>query len=215
MIEIDEKSIAYAFVANGVQIYLSDNGYFLASKLACMDCGESWYMNLTECFLCGTINPYLYTCASCGAFQSITKSTSSCSECGSSELYMSCPNTECISNTNETIFSEANGFGGIFNKNSGFSIAQQHCLNCGSKHHVYKNYKVYVRSVDNTEIRFNDLEIESDHISDNSYLIIKYKNDEEIKYRLYKISDISGTNFVLDNLKDKFTDIVSELYPVI
>lgn len=214
MTETDEKSISYAFIANGVQIYTSNKGYFLVSKLVCSDCGESWYMNLTECFLCGAINPYLYTCASCGAFQSITKSSGSCSKCGSSKLYMSCPNPNCVSNKNETILAESNRLGGVFNKDSGFLIAQQQCLNCGSKHHEYKNYKIYVRSVGSTEIRFNDLEIESDYVSDYSYLIIKYKNGEDINYCLYKLSEISCTNFQLDNLKGKFEDIVSELYPV-
>ena len=212
----DDKSIAYAFIANGVQIYLNEEDHFLVSKLICVDCGDSWYMNLTECFLCGAINPFLYRCSECNKFQSITKSGDKCSnsECGSEELYMVCPNPECLSNTNANIFKVANAFGGVFNKESGFLIAQQFCLSCGSKHHTYKNYEIYVRVISKDSGDFKELNIDSNNISDNSYLIAKYKPDAKtLKYGLYKIKDIVDKTFKLNNLKDNFGLVVSELYP--
>lgn len=211
---IDEKSIAYAFIANGVQIYLNEEEHFIVSKLICFKCGDPWYMNLTECFLCGAINPFLYRCSDCGAFQSITKSGNECSQCRSEELYMVCPNQDCISNKNTAIFSEANDYGGVFNKESGLLISQQYCLTCGSKYHTYKNYDIYVRTSNIEELDFKELKINPDNISDKAYLIIKYKpNNATLKYGLYKIEDIINRKFTLKNLKDNFGSVVAELYP--
>ena len=194
----DNKSIAYAFIANGVQIYLNDEDHFLVSKLICVDCGNSWYTNLTECFLCGAINPFLYRCSSCGKFQSITKSGDECSNCRLKDLKMVCPNPDCLSNTNKDISKEANKYGGIFNKESGLSIAQQFCLSCGSKHHTYKNYEIHVRVADKDEIEFKKLNIFSKYMSNNSYLIVKYKpNTKTLKYGLYRIKDIHSKKFKL------------------
>lgn len=214
--KIDEKSIAYAFIANGIQIYLGEN-YFLASRLVCLKCGEYWYMNLTECFLCGAKNPHLFQCISCGSFQSITKSNQKCNNCDSSDdLFMVCPNPECISNNNDNIKEKANTYGGALNKDSGLSISQQYCLNCGSKYHWYKSYKIYVRCVPNRKVKFEDLNITPDSLSDSSYLLIKYKqNEKSIEYGLYKIREIVGKAFELNSLEDSFAEIVSELFPVV
>jgi hypothetical protein len=211
----NEKSIAYAFIANGVQIYLNENEPFIVSKLVCAECGDAWYMNLTECFLCGAINPFLYQCSSCKTFQSITKSSNQCSKCRSNKLYMVCPNPKCVSNTNKDLFSSANSYGGVFNKESGLLIAQQYCLTCGSKHHIYKNHSIYVRVSNKKEINFNDLEINPDGISNNSYLIVKYKpNSSTLYYELFNINDVINKRVILKNLKDNFKNIVAELYPI-
>tara|TARA_Y100000031_G_C8211807_1_gene381371 strand:+ start:107 stop:754 length:648 start_codon:yes stop_codon:yes gene_type:complete len=213
--EIDEKSIAYAFISEEVQIYLSEEeGYFIASKLICSECEAFWYMNLTECFICGTTNPFLFRCSDCNSFESITKSSGKCNQCSSEELYMVCPNPDCLSNKDNTLKEEANGYGGVFNKNSGLRITQQYCLNCGSKHHRYKNYKIYVRLANTKEVKFEDLKINADYVSDKSYLIIKFKDKGKIKYGLYKIKDLVAEKFELTNLKDRFKDVVNELFPV-
>ena len=127
---------------------------------------------------------------------------------------MACPNPDCLSNNDDTVKEEANDFGGVFDKNSGLRIAQQYCLNCGSKHHRYKNYKIYVRSVNTKEVKVEDLKINADYVSDKSYLIIKFKDNDKIEYGLYKIKDLVSEKFELTNLKDKFSDIVNELFPV-
>lgn len=211
----DEKSIAYAFIANGVQIYLNDEeDFFLVSKLICDNCGNSWYMNLTECFLCGAKNSFLYRCSKCGKFQSITKSSNRCSNCGSDNLFMVCPNPECISNKDSQILKESNNYGGVLNKNSGLIIAQHYCLNCGSNFHRYKNYRIYVRKTEKDSISFKDLQIDSNKISESSFLILKWVKKGAIKYGLYKIGDIVGKTVNPNNLYEKFSDMVSVLYPI-
>ena len=213
--KIDDRSIVYALIANGVQIYFSDDDYFIASKLICVECGYPWYMNLTECFLCGEINKFLYRCSDCFTFQSITKSNMKCKECGSSNLYMMCSNPDCLSNKDIEIKNRVYKLGGVFDKNSGLLIAQQYCINCGSNFHEYKNYKIVIRIVNDEEFDYDSLNINEDMVSDNSYLIIKYKPNELIlKYESFPIKDILGKKVSLNNLKDKFEDIVNELFPI-
>jgi len=213
--EINNKSIAYAFIANGVQIFLNDEDYFIASKLVCSDCGDSWYMNLTECFLCGAKNPFLFRCSSCGSFQSITKSSGKCNSCHSENLFIMCPNENCISNKDSNINKEANSFGGVFNKNSGLLIAQQYCLNCGSQKHQYKSYKVFIRSVNTNEIILKDLNLDLNDFTKDSILIVKYKTGgSNPQYCLLKYKDLTEQNIKLSHLKNLFSDIVKELFPV-
>ena len=213
--EINNKSIAYAFIANGVQIFLNDKDYFIASKLICSNCGDSWYMNLTECFLCGTKNPFLYKCSSCGSFQSITKSSGKCNNCQSEDLFMMCPNENCISNKDKKINEEANGFGGVFNKDSGLLIAQQYCLNCGSQKHHYKDYKIFIRSIKTMETSLKELNFYLNDFTKESVLIVKYKpNGSSLQYCLLRYKYIVSSKIKLINLKNSFSELVNELFPV-
>jgi len=213
--KIEEKSIAYAFISNGVHIYSNEKGHFIIAKLICLECGESWYMNLTECFLCGTINPYLYRCSSCHNFQSITKSSNKCNYCESSELFMVCPNEDCISNTDKQILSEINGKGGVFNKDSGFSTAQQYCLTCGSKYHRYKTYDIYIRSLKQEEFNFSDLSINPKELTENAYLIVRLKKkNSPLRYGLIRLIDFIDKKIHITTLYENFQSIVNHLYPV-
>lgn len=211
----ETKSIAYAFIANGVQIYLDDKeDEFITSKLVCSDCGGPWYMNLTECFLCGAINKFLYRCANCGEFNSITNSSIKCSKCGSNELYLACPNENCISNRDKELAKEINKFGGVFNKKSGFLISQQYCLYCGSQLHVYKNYKIKVFTATSGALSMDETRLNASKLGENSYVIIRRKKEGKILYGVYKTSEIEGKNIVLNDLYDNFTNVVQFLYPI-
>ena len=210
----ETKSIAYAFIANGVQIYLGDEiDHFITSKLICSDCGMPWYMNLTECFLCGAINKFLYRCADCKEFVSITNSSGKCTACGSMDLYMVCPNPDCISNKDEALLKEINGYGGVFNRQSGFLISQQYCLYCGSQYHSYKNYKIRVITITSKIMTSNDILTSSSQLTDNSLLIVRVKSGGNISYGSYKVSELNGENIELKNLHTNFTEVIDSLYP--
>jgi DNA-directed RNA polymerase subunit RPC12/RpoP len=211
----ETKSIAYAFVANGVQIYLGDkDDQFITSKLICSDCGGPWYMNLTECFLCGAINKFLYRCSSCGKFISITNSSRACGNCGSKELYMVCPNEECISNKDVELSKEINQYGGVFNKESGFLISQQYCLYCGSQSHMYKNYTIRVITTTSDVLSMNEIDLNSQKLESNPYLVIRRKREEKISYGVYKRSESNEESIELKDLYDNFTKVVESLYPI-
>ena len=209
------KSIAYAFVANGVQIYFGDDeNQFITSKLICSNCSGHWYMNLTECFLCGAVNEFLYKCSECGEFVSITNSSGKCIKCGSDKLYMACPNPECISNKDRELQTEINEFGGVFNKESGFLISQQYCLYCGSQSHKYRNHKISVITTHSDVLLFKDIYSSSMQLEDNWYLIIKRKNNDKVSYGVYKTSELNGRDIELKDLYDDFSKVVERLYPI-
>ena len=210
----DEKSIAYAFISEGVQIYLNEKiDYFLISKLICSDCGFPWYMNLTECFLCGVLNSFLYRCETCKKFESITKSNKMCNDCKSEKLFMSCPNKDCISNKNEVLFEEANKLGGTFDKNSGFLTSQHYCNNCGGNYHEYKNYKVYVRKNKKDKLNFKDLNINKDEIYGNTLLVLKNISNDNLMYGIFNLKNFIDKEIPLNNLKTNFADLVNKLFP--
>ncbi|MGC8483872.1 MAG: hypothetical protein ACP5OE_09555 [Thermodesulfobium sp.] len=207
------KSISYAFISNGVQIYLEDGSdSFLISQLVCNDCGWPWYMNLTECFICGSINSFIYRCTKCGNFQSITNSTGICSFCGSDSLIMECLNEHCLSNTDKEIFKEIAEYGGVFNRQSGFSISQQYCLNCGSQLHHYLTYKIYVKVIQDDSITIELTDGLLHEKSSNSYLLLKRKG-EPIKYYVGKLNDIIGQTITVNEMTSNFKEIVDQLYP--
>lgn len=209
------KSIAYAFVANGVQIYLSEeDDQFVTSKLICFDCGGPWYMNLTECFLCGAINKFLYRCSKCKEFVSITNSSGACSECGSKDLYMACTNEDCVSNKDGELSKEINQYGGVFDKESGFLISQQYCLYCGSQSHVYKNYTVKVTTATSDELSADEISLNLSKLEGNSCLITRLKREEKILYDVYKTSEFDGGNIDHKGTYNNFTKVVESLYPI-
>lgn len=215
MMNNETKSIAYAFVANGVQIYLGDQeDQFITSKLICSECGGPWYMNLTECFLCGAINEFLYRCSNCGEFVSITNSGGKCSKCGSEELYMVCPNPDCISNQNPKLLEEINSYGGVFNKNSGFLISQQYCLYCGSQFHIYKNYKIKIITLYSAIVNKGEIYKSFPQLDDETYVIIRAKTKEKISYGVFRWNELNNDNKELIVLYPNFSNIVDLLYPV-
>jgi len=199
------KSIQYAFIANGFQVFNSDNddNCFILSRLVCFDCGEPWYTNLTECFLCKTINPYLFRCSSCGKYQSITKSNNASCSCGG-KLYMMCPNQNCISNKNINLLNEINNYGGVFNKNSGMQISQQYCYNCGGHLHFYKTYKLKFMATNNPE-KINLLELSYNF--DGDYILIRADIKSEMKYKLLKPIAVKSNN----EKWNTFQEILKEL----
>lgn len=210
----ETKSIAYAFIASGVQIYFGDeNDLFVTSKLICSNCGGPWYMNLTECFLCGSLNDFLYKCAECDSFTSITNSSVKCSKCGSTDLYLACPNPDCISNTDNQLSQEIKELGGVFNKESGFLISQQYCLFCGSQLHKYMNYKVKVIETVPDSISLEATRLDPTISKENSYLIIKKKENGKISYGICNPINIRNPKKEVNTWYDNFEELVKLLYP--
>ncbi len=212
----ETKSVAYAFVANGVQIYLGDDdNKFVTSKLVCNNCGGTWYMNLTECFLCGSINKFLFRCQDCEEFVSITNNSRVCGNCGSKKLYLTCPNNDCISNKNKELSGEINKLGGVFNKLSGFLIAQQYCLNCGSQEHIYKNYIIRVITTTSDVLSTNEILLNSSEWEIDSYVILRLKRKDKIRYSVFKAADFNGKRIELEEIYDNFSKVVEFLYPIL
>ena len=216
--ERELKSIAHATIANGIHIYIptGNKNYIVGSRLVCAGCNEPWYMNLTECFICGAVNPFLYRCENCRAFSSITKASDKCSNCNQQEtLHPECPNPQCPSNTNDEIHEAVNKMGGVFNKRSGFRISLQRCLNCGSQFHVYQIRKIIVftlssTKVDKTKLQIDDLEVLSTH----SFIIFRIIENDKIKYAFFKLDEylMAENNFELLHIYDDFGKVLDKIF---
>lgn len=212
------KSIAYASISKGVQIYLPDkDGYVIGSRLVCAECNEMWYTNLTECFLCGAINPFLYHCESCGAYVSITNAGKKCNSCGEeNSLHLECPNPNCLSNKDKKIKKLINEKGGVFDRESGFLISLQYCLKCGSQYHHYQVRKLFIKTVKNDELNKNDLtQLTNEKLDVFSFVIFRKHEGNIIKYSVYKFDEIifdKNGKFEVKNFQDDFEKIINEIF---
>lgn len=212
------KSIAYAFIARDIDIYIPDgeNDCILVTKLVCSDCGEYWHTSLSECYFCGDLNYYLYKCDDCCTRYSITNASRKCGKCHSTKISKVCMNPNCISNTDEEIKAATLKKGGVFDLGSSFNISLNHCVGCGGKKNEYKVYRIYVynyeaEAEDITKLKAYGLE----KLNQNTDLVlVKKKNNKGISYNYYTLdalSNLSKINFTFDNL-DK---LIESLYPII
>lgn len=206
------KSISHAMIAHGYQIYtpLTAKNYFLANRLVCVECREPWFMNFPECFLCGGLYLPLYHCDNCGSFSSITGSTGKCSTCGKQgTLHIECPNPDCLTNTDLTLNKSINKLGGVFDKNSGFRISQQHCLKCGSQNQIYQVRKIHFLIINNYEINTSNYNIDDPELlKDNTFLILRIESTK-ISYAAFSQEEFER------NSKLKINQIYSDLNEVL
>jgi hypothetical protein len=214
----DLKSIAHAAIAHGFYVYLpiDTKNYFIASRLVCAECNEPWYTNLTECFLCGAINPFLYRCDSCKSFSSITKASSLCDNCGKKgHLHKECPNPECPTNNNPIIHEAVNSLGGVFEKYSGFSISLQYCLKCGSQFHQYQVRRIFVFTLSSTKVNKSDLSIDDpDVLLSNSWVIFRLMKNDQRAYAYLELRDYlqARDNFELTRIVNDFGEMINEIF---
>lgn len=214
--ENELKSIAYASISKGVQIYIPDkDGYIVGCRLVCSDCNEPWYMNLTECFVCGAINPFLYHCSNCGTHISITNAGKRCNKCGKENtLHLECSNPKCLTNKNKKIHRLINEMGGVFDKNSGFLISLQYCLKCGGQFHKYQIRKFVIKTIDKDTIDKNSLILNYNDLEDYTFLIFRYASEKGILYSIMKLADWkkSKDTMKLKEFKKDFSDVIEEVF---
>lgn len=146
---ISTKSVAYYLISKGFDIFTgSEENMFLIKIHICDTCSSPWYMDLTECFLCGSYNPFLFYCDSCNSYFSITGTVKKCRSCNT-DLIQSCINNTCPSNVDANIKQAVNNkYRGVFNKDSCLNVAQIHCINCGGTNNKYITKKIRVVTTD-------------------------------------------------------------------
>ncbi len=182
------KSIMYSFVSNDVDVYTLDDenqNHFIITKLLCSKCHNYWHTSLMECFFCGELNYYLYSCTSCGRKYSITNSSIKC-ECQNpdSKLIKACVNPQCPTNTELNIQALAKKQGGVFDLKSSLTLSLVYCVKCGNTSNYYATFKVFLLE-NSTDV--------SGFIKENSIevgdVIIFKKTDTIITYDFIKIVD--------------------------
>ena len=154
------KSLAYAFIQNGISVYKTEDGIsFNAVLLKCTNCNRPWYDSLDECYFCGELRYYVYICPNCGREFS-PQGNQRCNICDQ-DVKELCINTNCPTRTNVVPFNiptttdkhdgnytnlkEMADFHklGVFGKATSFSLSLIYCTNCGNTSNNYKIIKVF------------------------------------------------------------------------
>lgn len=182
----------FAFVASDVEVYVPDDeiqNHFIASKLLCSKCYSYWHTSLLECYFCGELNWYLYTCTSCGRKYSITNSSIKC-ECKdpNSKLIKACENSNCPTNTKEEIKVIAKKQGGVFDLKSSFNLSLNYCVKCGNNSNSYHIFRVFLHEKGSL-IEF----IKNNSVKVGDLIIFKNKNNSTITYDFLKLDDSNST----------------------
>lgn len=219
------KSLCYAFISRNIEIYIPDENknVFIASKLICKNCKKPWYTSLQECFFCGEINYYVYICSSCKSYFSLTASNfkkkdikegkDRCPKCKTKgKIGQFCINENCFSNKDSEIYAKVKESGGIFMKESPFSLSLMHCINCGSPSNFYKAYTIAVKIVENSQICINKTEINSLFASDIEFLIIKIIENNEIKYDIKTKEDLKESEIKVKGQFENVDDLINFIF---
>ena len=164
MMQVQVKSILWAFIKNEINIYTSDNSSasFNAVVLRCTNCHKRWYDQMDECFLCGELKYNIKICITCGREYSITTGNVVCNVCpDKNKLKKLCINKNCPTRTNENIFQQpwqgtrhekiVNNIKdmadfhkeGVFGIKTSFSLALIHCTHCGHTSNNYKSIRIF------------------------------------------------------------------------
>ena len=178
----------YSFVSNDVDVYSlddEDQNHFVITKLLCSKCHNYWHTSLLECYFCGELNYYLYSCTSCGKKYSITNSSIKC-ECrdAESKLIKACVNPDCPTNNESKIKDLAVKQGGVFDLKSSLTLSLNYCVKCGNTSNHYETFRVFM--IENDEDITNFIKQNSIDIGD---VIILKKRDTTITYDFIKIVD--------------------------
>ena len=158
----------YSFISNDVDVYTVDNdnqNHFVITKLLCSKCHNYWHTSLMECFFCGELNYYLYSCTSCGKKYSITNASIKCvCQDPESKLIKACVNSECPTNTETNIIKLASGQGGVFDLKSSLTLSLNYCVKCGNISNYYyswfalPDYRIFPNSGRGAFLRSEPLE---------------------------------------------------------
>lgn len=191
----DIKSIAYALISKGFEAYIpEDRDYILINRLECSECHEQWFMNLNECFICGSFEPQLNQCIHCGGYISKTNASNKCPHCGQRKKTTSpCLNPDCLSNKNFKVKIEIDKKNGVFDRNNAcFFIAEQNCIKCGSKYNIYDSFIIWVHTATSLEVRIDELEfVDFSFNYSKSYVLFRFLQNGELLYDIESISDLN------------------------
>jgi rubredoxin len=164
--------------------------------LRCTRCNGPWYESIDECYFCGELRYYVYTCPNCG-LEFSPQGNQQCTACPDQDLKELCINRNCPTRTNVDIFrtptTTDNHDGiynnlremanlhqqGVFGKDTSFSLSLTYCTNCGNTSNNYEIIKVFPYYDHNISIQ--------DFIADNGIqqddmILFKRKQNDQRHY---------------------------------
>jgi hypothetical protein len=183
----------YSFVSKDIDVYELDDdnqNHFTITKLLCSKCHNYWHTSLLECYFCGELNYYLYSCTVCGKKYSITNSSVKC-ECKSpdSKLIKACVNSKCPSNIKSEIKELAEKQGGVFDLGSSLNLSLMYCVKCGNTSNHYETFRVFLVENNSKVSEF----IKDNLVNIGDILILKNNKDQIITYDFIVIDEKDPT----------------------
>ena len=187
--KINLRSLMFALKARDIDLYLSNEAdeHFVIAKLVCSKCKAGFYPDLLECYFCGEINYYLFTCTKCGDCSSITGNSRVCRKCYPNKVgekptkkYL-CTNASCVSNTNSEIKKIVISKDGVFKRGSGLNLSCTYCIKCGSPKHEYKSFRVFLYDKEPFDPSNYQL-YKDEHCEVKDLIILKKHENDQIKY---------------------------------
>ncbi len=207
------KSMSYAFIANNIDVYVQDSekqNHFIATALVCSNCCAFWHTPLLECYFCGEINYYFYTCSACGKRYSITNSSVKCTcKLPNSQLVKICANEDCISNADVDVKALTMHEGGVFELKSTFNISQMCCVKCGHRSNTYKFFRVFI--VTDNNLGLNNFIIENG-VEKSDLLIFKSRINQQFLYDYLIVTDVHTLKQFSPNFTHKLSDIIEKVF---
>lgn len=169
------KDIVFLFERLEFEVYLDSNNdqTLLLSLPRCNKCGNPWYFNISQCFFCGAIAPFIMKDKNDTKNDTYISLTNA-----SANRFYPCVNPDCLSNKNKEVYNMIkNNYNGVFDRKSPFNTTLENCIKCGNDSYTY----------DTALIKINIVNEESFTINKNNEYdgnIIRFYKEKKVELRI-------------------------------
>ncbi len=186
------KDTYFLFERLGFEVYTNTNtsSTFVLSMARCVNCGTPWNFNISQCFFCGSISPFLMKDAT-GKYISSTNA--------SKKRFYPCINPDCLSNQANVLDMIQSKYKGVFDRKSPFNTTLENCIKCGNDVYTFNTALIKIEISENEHYEFNE---------QKKYdgAIIRFYKTNKVNFSIF-----NKFNTLLKILKDLETDEMSEL----
>jgi len=143
------KDTYFLFERLGFDVYLdSDNDSIIMLSLPrCSECGSPWYFNISQCFFCGAIAPFIMKDKN-NRYISPTNA--------SANRFYPCINPDCLSNKESISDMIKTKYNGVFDRKSPFNTTLENCIKCGNDYYTYDTAIIKVDIIKENNLQINE-----------------------------------------------------------
>ena len=143
------KDTFFLFERLGFEVYLDSTTepVLLISLPRCNDCGNPWYFNISQCFFCGAIAPFIMKDDKNDKYISSTNA--------SAHRFYPCINPDCLSNKNSISDMIKSKYNGVFDRKSPFHTTLENCIKCGNDSYMYDTALIKIELVNEENYQNN------------------------------------------------------------
>ncbi len=176
----------------------SNDASFLLALPRCSNCNNPWYFNISQCFFCGAIAPFI--------MKDKNNKYISTTNASRDDRFYPCINPDCLSNDNDiNNMTRINKYHGVFDRKSPFNTTLENCIKCGNDYYIYDTALIKINILD--EIN----SMNSNNYDDYDGIIFRFKKEKSIKFL---VSDNNNLLKIFNTLANKIineTDFKKEI----